>query len=196
DHDDLKALMDFLEIPKAHVAGFSMGSGIVVNFVLEYPENSLSLIPVGPWVCGFNSPSLNEFTRDFGQIPSIIEEGGTNATAEKFIELPLFKSHISTEDVKEQIQLIAKDYTFLHFLGEGPTRIEPDAVNMLDQVKVPTLIITSEYDVNACLEVADLLDEKIANSEKVSIPDATHFMMMDKPEEFNAAIIKFIEGLK
>jgi pimeloyl-ACP methyl ester carboxylesterase len=192
DHADLKALLDYLEIKKAHIAGFSMGSGIVINFALEYPEMCKSLIPVGPWVCGYTPSSIQEFSWDFGQIPSIIEKGGTDAAAEKLIEFPLFKAEVSSDEVKEFITRVAKDYSFLHWTGEGPTRIEPDAVNMLDRIQVPTLIVTSEYDINACLEIAGLLDEKIENSMVVSIPGATHFMMMDHPQEFNDALVNFI----
>ena len=195
DHDDLKALLDYLEIPKVHIAGFSMGSGIVINFALEYPEMCTSLISVGPWVGGYSPPSINEFSSDFGRIPLIIEQGGTDAAAEELIEFPIFKAHVSSQDVKNFITHVAKDYSFLHWIGEGPTRIEPDAVNMLDQIKVPTLIMTSEYDVNACLEVADLLQEKISGSKLVRIPKATHFMMMDNPEEFNRSVINFIIGI-
>ncbi|MBN1185133.1 MAG: alpha/beta hydrolase [Bacteroidales bacterium] len=195
DHGDLKALLDYLGIPKVHIAGFSMGSGIVINFALEYPEMCTSLISVGPWVCGYSPPSINEFSSDFGRIPLIIEQGGTDAAAEELIEFPIFKAHVSSQDVKNFITHNAKDYSFLHWIGEGPTRIEPNAVNMLDQIKVPTLIMTSEYDINACLEVADLLQEKISGSKLVRIPKATHFMMMDNPEEFNRNVINFITGI-
>ena len=195
DHDDLKALLNFLEISNAHIAGFSMGSAIIFNFALEYPEMCKSLIAVGPWVSGYSPPSVHEFYRDFGQLSSIIEQGGTDAAAEKFIELPLFKMHRSSEEVKNYVIQIAKNYSFLHFSGEGPTRIEPDAANMLNQINVPVLIITSEYDINSCLEMADLLEEKIAVTKTIKIPGSTHFMMMEKPEEFNKELIAFIENL-
>ena len=46
-----------------------------------------------------------------------------------------------------------------------------------------------------CLEVADILKEKIPHSLKVDIDDATHYMFMDKPEEFNSPLSKFLEDL-
>jgi len=52
DYNDLKALLDFLEIEKAHICGLSMGSGIAVDFTIAYPEMSKSLIPIGPWANG------------------------------------------------------------------------------------------------------------------------------------------------
>ena len=41
--DDVKALMDFLNIKKAHMAGRSMGGMIAQHLVLKYPK-SVSLI--------------------------------------------------------------------------------------------------------------------------------------------------------
>jgi pimeloyl-ACP methyl ester carboxylesterase len=46
--DDLKGLMDSLEIKKAHFVGHSMGSYILLNFSLKYPNciNKLVLMSV------------------------------------------------------------------------------------------------------------------------------------------------------
>ena len=53
NHDDLKTLMDYLKIDKANICGLSMGSGIVIDFAIAYPERCFSLIPIGPWPVGF-----------------------------------------------------------------------------------------------------------------------------------------------
>ena len=53
DHEDLKALLDYLEIRKSHICGLSMGSGIAVDFAIAYPEMCKSLIPIGPWANGY-----------------------------------------------------------------------------------------------------------------------------------------------
>ena len=36
--DDIKGLMDYLKIKKAHIIGWSLGGMIVQNFVLKYPN--------------------------------------------------------------------------------------------------------------------------------------------------------------
>ena len=38
DYEDLRALLDYLDIKQTHIAGFSMGSGIAINFVLVYQK--------------------------------------------------------------------------------------------------------------------------------------------------------------
>ena len=54
------------------------------------------------------------------------------------------------------------------------------------------MIITAEYDLEPSIEIADIMEKEIAGSRKISIKDAGHIMNMDKPEEFNAELIKFI----
>ena len=72
----------------------------------------------------------------------------------------------------------------------------PRAITVLDQIKMPTLIVIGEYDLEACIEIADLMEEKIDGSKKIVIEDAGHIMNMDKPEEFNQLITDFITDLK
>ncbi|MCK7526678.1 MAG: alpha/beta hydrolase [Ignavibacteriales bacterium] len=56
DTGDLKALLEYLNIKKAHICGVSMGSGIIVDFALEYPEMCLSITPTGStWAVGLGT---------------------------------------------------------------------------------------------------------------------------------------------
>src|SRR5262245_13988702 len=51
--DDLRALMDYLKIPRAVVGGISMGSAISINFAMRFPERLLGLILSRPaWLEG------------------------------------------------------------------------------------------------------------------------------------------------
>ncbi len=53
--DDLAALFDALNLKQAHVLGWSLGAGVVMQFALDYPERVLSLIlesPVSPYGFG------------------------------------------------------------------------------------------------------------------------------------------------
>ncbi len=194
-HDDLKALLDYLEIEKAHFVGFSMGSGIAIDFAVEYPEMAYSLTVAGPTVHGNWSPVAQDFIREYRSVSSIVKEKGIKGAAEEFIEFKSLNSHKMSPEVKKRIIEIAYDYSFWHFLNPEKIKIAPDAVNLFDNIKFPTLIITSEYDIKYCREVADLLNEKIPQSLKVDIDDATHYMFMDKPNEFNSSLSKFLVDL-
>lgn len=196
DHDDLKELLRYLGISKAHIAGFSMGCGFAIDFALAYPEMSSSIIAVGPWVVGYNSPAAKELRKDLGKISSILKESGTRAAAEHFINASCFNPQMISSRVKDRITEMGYDYSFWHWSNEDPRRyVDPPAAQQLERISLPTLIITAEYDVAACREIADLLERKIPNAKKVDIADASHFMLMEKPAEFNKIVLDFLSKI-
>ena len=195
-HVDLKALMEYHDIPEAHIAGFSMGCGLAVDFVLAFPEMSKSLIAVGPWVAGFNAPSAQEIFDDFREVSSLLAEEGTEAAKESLFDLHYLKPANPHRLAGEKMKQIISDFTFWTFSHENPVRrLQPPAIQQLDSITIPTLIITSDYDVEACKEVADLLERTIPGAIKVIIENASHIMMMEQPDAFNESIIQFIKQM-
>ena len=89
------------------------------------------------------------------------------------------------------------DYSYWSHLNNSPIQsLDPPAISRLNELKVPTLIVTAEYDLDGCKEIADMLEMKIQGAKKISIQEAGHIMNMDKPEEFNRYISDFINGMK
>jgi len=197
NHDDLKALLEHLGISKVHVCGLSMGSGIAVDFALAYPEVCESLIPIGPWAFGYNSPVTVELFEVFGKISSVLKESGTKAAANCWSDSPFWKSTFKDEQVFERFREISYDYSFWNFSNQDPVIfVDPPAAQQLDKLSLPTLIITAEYDVEACKEIANLMEQKIPNAKKIVIAGAGHCMNMEKPVEFNTAVLDFLSQLE
>ena len=147
-HEDLKALLEYLEIPKAHIAGFSMGCGLAIDFVLAYREMSNSLIAVGPWVIGYTSPSAENLFKELGKIDSILNKSGRIQAAEYFVNAPFFDPERISTELKNRITEIVNGYTFWHWLNKDPCRyVNPQAVEQIDRISLPTLIMTAEYDI-------------------------------------------------
>ncbi len=79
-----------------------------------------------------------------------------------------------------------------------PTPADPGALKLkLDPkdfiVRVPTLVIWGEKDKALLASILDGIDEVVGNVEVVRVPDATHWVMDEKPDLVNAEIRKFIE---
>lgn len=196
DYEDLRRLLDYLDVPQAHIAGWSMGSGIAIDFVLAYPERALSLISVGPWVNGYSSPAAESMFADFGLVVSALQEGGASAGAEAWMEAPFFVATIRDQAARQEFYEIAKDYSWWALMNASPLQtLEPLAVNRLERISVPTLILTAEHDIPACLEVADLLERAISGSDKVVLNATGHLLHIEKPVEFNSHLQSFLEGV-
>jgi len=193
-HEDLKELMKHLGIPKAHIVGHSWGSGVAVDFVLAYPEMAYSLIPVGPWVFGYVSPSAKPLSSMFQEVGVLIKKNEFKAATDIWVD-HVFDGALDFIGTK-RMREIGYDYSFWPFLHEDPVQhLEPPALNRLKDITHPTLIITSEFDVADCKEVADLMEEQIPNSKKVVIQDAAHMMNVDQSDEFNRLVLDFLSSL-
>lgn len=68
-----------------------------------------------------------------------------------------------------------------------------DFAKRLKDIKIPTLIVHGADDIIPILS-AKYLHENINGSKLEVIRDAGHMVMMEKPDEFNNAILRFIEN--
>jgi pimeloyl-ACP methyl ester carboxylesterase len=191
--EDLATLLDQLGIPKAHIGGWSMGSGIAVDFVLAYPERAMSLISVGPWVVGYSSPAVQSLLSDFAAVAVAHAEGGPSAAVEAWNQAPFWVPTVRDSTAGAEFTRIAADYSWWAFSHSTPERFfEPNAPQHIAEIQVPTLILTAEHDVPACLEIADLLDQKVPDSRKIVMAGTGHLLQMEKPREFNQHVIDFL----
>jgi pimeloyl-ACP methyl ester carboxylesterase len=195
DHEDLAALLDHLRISKAHVAGWSMGCGIAVDFVLAYPHRVASLIAIGPWVSGYSSPAAERLFADVRAIATAASQRGPQAAVDAWMNAPFFAATIQTSSARAEFARIASDYSWWAFSHKSAQRaLEPPAINRLGTIKAPTLIMTAEHDIPACREIADLLDSAVPDSRRVVVADTGHLLHMEKPKEFNQTLLAFIRG--
>jgi len=203
DVDDLKALMDFLNIDKAHVCGLSLGSFIVIDLALTYPEKCLSIIPIGPRVAGdgadeFNTPSADSVRTIIATTTAIVRnKGSKQATDYLWTGDHAMGKCVISPKTRELLLRMGYEYSWWRYLNAGKREFAfPTAVKHLSEIKTPTLVVTAEYDLQLCNEVAGILAKGIPGAKLISIKGAGHMMNMDKPGEFNKAISEFIDRVK
>jgi pimeloyl-ACP methyl ester carboxylesterase len=68
---------------------------------------------------------------------------------------------------------------------------ERPAIDRLEQVKVPTLVLIGEQDV-AQKEQADLLGRRVPGARVVMIPGGGHLLNLTSPRAFELAIAPFL----
>jgi pimeloyl-ACP methyl ester carboxylesterase len=191
--DDLVALLGELDISRAHVAGFSLGCQITVDAYTLYPEVFQSIVAVGPYVSGFSSPASDQLVSGYGQSREAFERSGARGAAEHFVNLPAFNPDRIDPGVKARLMEICSEYSWWWTTHRDPLEpVRPAAVEVLQDLRAPLLIISAEYDAAACREVADLLEETVPRHKRVDISGASHFMLMERPAVFNAAVLEFL----
>lgn len=198
DRGDLLQLLDALDIDSAHIVGWSMGCEIAVDFVVDNPSRARSLIAVGPWVKGYqsSSPEFEAFMGQFGTFGDVVDEVGPEGATDAWSQLPFWVDTVCDLDAGLKFKKIASEQSWVDWTPASQQHLlEPGALERLSEISLPTLIITAEHDVPACVEVADLLDARVPNSTEVVIAGAGHCMHMEKPDEFNRHVLDFLERI-
>lgn len=75
-------------------------------------------------------------------------------------------------------------------------RTQPDySVRDLNEISVPVLIVQSEHDEFIKPEHAEYLARSIPNAELVVLPGVSHFAPLQRPEQFNDALFRFLRKI-
>ncbi len=190
DHEDVATLLDHLEVKAAHIVGWSMGSGIAIDFAMVYPDRTKSLVSVGPWISGYSSAAAKALFADMARVRAAFAQGGQPAAVRAWMDMPGFIATIRDSAAGAEFRRIATDYSFSTQGQRQP--LNPSAVGRIREIRVTTLVLTGEHDIPACLEVAELLDSSIPDSQKVVIKGTGHLLQMERAEEFNKHLTDFL----
>jgi pimeloyl-ACP methyl ester carboxylesterase len=70
--------------------------------------------------------------------------------------------------------------------------VVPPAVERLEQVCVPTLIIDGALDDPEILRAGELMQKQIPGAKRIILPESAHVPNMEKPVEFNHSVLSFL----
>lgn len=200
--NDLRALLQSLGIERTYLMGLSMGGGSAIDFTLQYPEVVDALITVGASLSGFEWDE--ESRRQDEQSSAEGFEAFKSGDIPRAVELSLRFWTDGPNRTPDQVDPVARErirvMTTRNFVRADdedaePIGMTPPAAGRLAEIHVPTLVIVGGEDVRGIRTIADVLVKDIAGAKKAVIPDAAHHPNVEKPQEFNRAVIEFLESL-
>jgi len=71
--------------------------------------------------------------------------------------------------------------------------LTPPAIDRLNDLIVPTMVILGEMDDPSIHAIGDVLATKIRGAQKVVIPGTAHMLNLEKPDEFNRVVLEFLK---
>ena len=190
---DLYALLKHLGIRKAHIAGVSFAGAIAIDFALEHPNMAASLILAST---GTSSDSKSEANlQSVLALAAMAKREGLEKTIQTIIDLPFFISKENFQ-AREKMRRVYFDNRHV-FENEFPLirfwqPAQPPAAERLSEIRVPALIIMGDQDHLSFKAITDNLHAGISGSKKVVIPGGAHIINMDRPKEFNQAVLDFL----
>lgn len=195
NHEDIRALVDFLGIKKVYILGISFGGLIALDFTLAYPDYVKALVLGAPSVSGA-SPS-ERIRRFWDDEDAALEEGDLDGATELNLRLWVDGPHRESNQVNADVRELVRDMQLNIFKKEIPDEVEeidldPPAIERLREVEIPVQVLVGELDLEEKIELADRLVREMPDCKKVVIPGVAHMLNMEKPDEFNRSVLDFL----
>ncbi len=188
-YEDINALLDILQINQAAIlVGLSMGAGVVADYALAYPQKTKAAVFVDGVIDGYVFKDFN-----LSYIYKLGKDEGVLAANKMWLNHPLFGPARKNPATATLLAKMLMSYSGWHWINKNPVKgLHPPALEQVQNLVVPTLIITGQYDAPDFQDIAQILHSKINHSSKKEIAGAGHMCNMEKPAVFNQILKEFL----
>jgi pimeloyl-ACP methyl ester carboxylesterase len=181
--DYTRAVADFLTgiaAPPVILCGFSMGGAVALQLMTDCPErvkagilsNTGAALKVAPLI-------FETIDNDYSGFVDMICKFAASKKTDPELMKP-FRQDLAGCQPK-----ITR--------GDFQACNQFDLTDRLPTIDIPILVVTASEDKLTPSAYGDLLVKRVRNASLVHIQDAGHIAPLEKPDEINAAIEKFIE---
>lgn len=192
--DVAAGLLRHLGIAGAHVVGASMGGAIAQELVLRHPELVRTLSLHSTW------------GRADNHLAAIMRSWQTSARALSLVDLcrqiwlwtfTVWFYNDRADELRELERLVAAEpdlQTPDAFCRQAGACIEHDALDRLDQVRVPTYMSAGDRDALTPAHHSYRIKERIPAAKLRVWPQMAHAPFVEIPDEFNARQLEFLQA--
>lgn len=183
---DLAAVLDELEVARAHLVGQSMGGWHVVAFAVANPDRVLSLT-LADTVGGLWTPELREAMAEFSA------GGGLSSGDESVGGHPALWSGTAQRDPAQAFLYQALGTFHSPPMGRlGQTLAWGASHEQIGALGVPVLFVAGEHDRIFPAQMLARSAELVPAAKYVEIAEAGHSPYFEQPAAWNEAVLSFL----
>jgi 3-oxoadipate enol-lactonase len=192
--DDVAALMDALDITRAHLLGLSMGGMIAQEFALRHADRLHRLVLSG---CGA-APARVAFDpiRTWNWVKANDRSGEVFA-GQQFTWLFSTAFLRNTEAVQQTLRMLTSNPDPVGadaYDRQAQAYLRHDALDRLAHIRAQTLVTVGEQDLLTppwvCREVADRIPG--SRFEIITGDGSSHVVPIERPDDFNHLVTRFL----
>lgn len=198
--DDVVALLDALDIPRAVLVGLSMGGSTAVDVALEHPGRVAGLVVVGAGTSepDFQDPWTLDIMATWQRTQAAGDMEGWIEAFLRFLPGPHRRMHEVDQEVARLLDRMVRDTLTAQLVVDEtgtprppvpPTPVR-DTWGRLPGIEVPVLAVVGALDADDHLRMAKTVAESVRHGELVRIDGAAHYPNLERPEEFNSALAR------
>ena len=196
--EDLRRLIEHLDLGPVHLAGCSMGANVARDLAIAHPGLTRSLILVG---AGAGSVNREQFLESQAATATALERDGIAALVRNLERLPARAAFREKDPhgFAEFLRYVAEHDALAcaHLVREVMTkrRTVPQAETGLRALRVPTLIMVGDQDA-PCVEPSLLMRAWIPHAGLVVFPACGHTPNLEEPVLFNLHVAEFLAAVE
>ena len=191
--EDLKAVLDHLQIDRAHLVGQSMGGWSVAGFALKYPDRVRSLV-LADTLGGIFTPEASK------HYDAYIRQVATSPTPDQmpFIRHPALGDALGTRDPAKALLYRAIGSVAAPAPAGMGLKLRQTAypLEQIRAMNVPTLFVVGDVDPIFPPAVIRSVAAEVRGARVVELPGAGHSPYFETPEAWNDAVRDFLRGVK
>ena len=190
---DVAALLDHLEISRAVIGGLSMGGYVVLAFYKQFPSRlrGLVLADTRP-----QADSEEGKQTRHQQAEKALAEGMASIADSMLPKL------LTPETVSKRPELVKRVRDMmLKTKSEGAAGAllgmaeRDDQTSLLSQISCPALILVGREDPITPVRDSEKMNRAIAGSRLVVIDNASHVSNLERTDQFNEELVRFLNSL-
>jgi 3-oxoadipate enol-lactonase len=188
--------LDAARVDRAALVGVSLGGNTALELAVESPERVSALVLVG---AGLPDHEWSDVVASFfAAEEEALERGDLDAAVEANLRTWLAGPNRSLDAIEPRLRELVADMQRRSFelqkdwpelRGE---RLDPPVSDRLEDVRVPTLVVTGDEDVEDIQRIADRLAAEIPGARRATIADAAHLPNLERPDEFDRIVLGFL----
>ena len=203
--DDIKGLMDYLQIKSTHLIGRSLGGMIAQNFVLKYPQRVKKLVLIATNAKFDDSSTVDLAINNRIKEVESIKKDPVKAFWNKsvFIYHQKFRQELKQNPKKKiynvfSLEDLIEESTInpskaQDIINQGNAMKVHNTFSRLKEIKNHTLLLTTSHDRLIPKSSMIEINKRIPNSILKTIEKAGHFMTVSRAAEVNNIILDFLK---
>jgi 3-oxoadipate enol-lactonase len=194
--DDLRAVMQAVGVDRAALIGASLGGRVAIHAALEGPQMAERLVLIAPGISGFQWSDST--TKWWPEIEAAFEAGAIGQAVELETRMWVDGPGRQPGDVDPAIRSLAVEMGRRVYELNGNEDLAqetvPNAIDRLDELRMPVLVILGEGDLPDMHTIADTIAERVTDVRLEHIPVAAHLPSMERPHEVEALVRSFLDA--
>jgi pimeloyl-ACP methyl ester carboxylesterase len=190
--DDLRSVLDQIQVQKAHVGGLSLGGAIATHFALRYPARVLSLVIASSGTAAGRPLSVGDLLMRARSVQLAVEEGMDAVAEFAMSENANYRARLALDPgAREEILAEYRSADRMGYANSVRVMIGSEYIaDQLPTIKVPVLLLTGDCD--PTLRTMRAIHRQIPGSKFIVIPSAGHFANREQASIWNRSVMTFL----